>query len=290
MLAFKDGFTIYSKGKQTLIAIGVCLIIGLGIFLGVKSYLNMRHERDLAVFSQSQLQVKYQVLEKQLVQAQNNPTLNEAQLKELLSKEYQTVLEKHKQEVLAVIKAQFKLQGHGGGTGDSTPSTEPDKFPVELSYPAQGKQDPIMESIKVNTVKPTAPVFTFVLKPINIALEGSLNYDKDEKTGNGRFWIRPSILGAPDGLKIDATDAQLTPSPSFENYLASLRTGASKYPVPAKYSVGLLAGREFAKEFQGGYRNVYGFDLTRNFNNGLGLGGGLLGSSGYIRVVYSFGK
>lgn len=292
MLFFKDGFTVYTKGKQTLVAIGVCLVIGISIFLGVRSYILMKRERDTAIFNQSQSQIKFKILESNLAQALNNPPLPEDKLREILSKEYQAVLEKHKQEVLAVVKAQFQLHGNGGGTGSSNATTDTGGAyvpPTKYFYPKQGSADPIMKSIEVNVEKPKDPKFTFELNPITINLQGTLNFDQNKNDGKGSFWMQPTVPNVP-GLSITTTEVELTPSPSFQAYLQSIKTGSSSYSVPAKYSVGLMVGREFAKEFVGGYRNVIGFDVTRNFNNGTGLGAGMLGSTGFVKFTYSFGK
>lgn len=282
MILFKDGFTIYKYGKEVLVYICVAAVLTLGVGLAYRSYHNLKMEKEQALFTIKELTVKNQDLGNQLHQAQNNAPLNQDDLKKTLSEQFQEQLNKQKQEVLAVVKQQIVIAGlHGGGGGTYDPTNR------VYTYPKPGVKDPVMAYIHLDTKDLVNPSFDYKLNPQTITIEGTLNFDKKE--GVPRYWTRP-VITTSGGLEVTTSDAQFTPSKEFNAYLASLSTGhTEQVAVPAKWSVSAMVGREVAKEFPGGIRTVYGADITRNFSS-IGIGGGVLGSTIYLKGVYNFGK
>jgi hypothetical protein len=101
--------------------------------------------------------------------------------------------------------------------------------------------------------------------------------------------MQPRVIG-PDGISITTNKLTLTPGDEFIQWETTLKGKTAYIPVMPKWTVDALFGREWSSYIPGGYRNVWGAEGTRNFTNGIGIGGGFIGSTVFVKAGYSFGK
>jgi hypothetical protein len=254
----------------------VMILLALALVLGYTAY---RHQKNQRILAETQIQnskVDLETFKSGIVQAKNELVKTHNQMLESLSQEFQKELRDQKMSVLATIKSEMQLkfdEWEGEGT---------EEIPNVYTY-----HDKTMHHITVDVVDPNKPKFNYQLNPMALTLEGSLGFDG--ANGQTKFWTLPRVIG-PDGTTITVNRLDFVPGPEFNAWVAKLRGKDVYVPVPSKYTVGAMLGKEWAREFPGGTRTVYGLDMQRNFTNGLGVGGGFLGSTVFTKVTYSFGK
>jgi hypothetical protein len=255
----------------------ILLLLVAGVF-GYKTWRREKAARVMAETNVAQAKVEMATFKDGLItQAKNELMKTQKELASTFSVEMQDELQDQKMKIMAsiqtTVRAEFKAQG---GVGKPT-----DKSAWTYS-------DTLMSFINVNAADPAKPEFKYQIAPLTLQLDGSLNFSN--KKGVVTFWTEPHVIGAPQGIHLTVPSMTLTPNEDFIAWEASLRGKETHIPVMPKYSFSLMAGREWAKEFPGGVRTVYGGDFTRNYTNGLGIGGGYLGSTVFIKATYSFGK
>ena len=239
-----------------------------------------RYERNQKNSAQTEIQnakVEFTTFKNGVVQAQNHLVETHKQMLSQMSSEFQTEIKSQDQRLLMLLKGDMKVGFQE--VKDAIGSKDPN-LPV---YTFQDK----VQDIKVDARMPNEPRFSYKIKPFDIHLEGSLNFD--EKEGQTKFWFRPQVKNEL-GLTITTPQLDLTPSPEFNQWVGKLKGREVYVPVMPRWTVSGLAGREWMKELPGGFRNVYGADATYNFRNNLGVGAGFIGSTTFMRVSYSFGK
>lgn len=258
------------------------ILLALLVVAGALSYQAYRNKSGQLANAQTELrnsQVEFKTLQDGVTQAKNEMVKSQAELMAQLSDSFQRQLKEEHQKILASV--QGKMDVGFKDVKDRIGQVDPNN-PKVFDY-----SDTTMKYIKVNTVDPAAPKFSYGINPISVTFEGTLNYES--KNGVASFWVRPAVSNNPD-VEVQTSKLVLTPSKEMNALLTSLGTGKAFVPVMPKWTVSGLAGREFLKEIPNGYRNVYGADLTRNFSNNLGVGGGILGSTTYLKLSYSWGK
>jgi hypothetical protein len=278
---------VYSIGKERLyLTIGAAIAI-VAITLAVVSW---SRQKDKLLQAQTDLrnsQVQFEVVQGKLVQAENSKVLQIEDLKKTLSTDFQTKLEAQKLDILNTIRTKINFKGGGGGTGTGgvTPEGKPT---LVFDYPGAGVKDDLMKNIHVDASKDsTKPDFKYTLKPFSLTLESALLFDK--KDGVTRFWAQPVITSIPTGLEVEITDMELHPSPEFNRWVTEISGKKTTIAVPAKYSVNLLLGKEFAAGLLTP-RTVYGAQVQYNWSNGAGAGAGVIGNTTFISAGYSWGR
>jgi hypothetical protein len=257
--------------RETII---VLLLVTGGVFF--KVYRNAENARSSAETQVQNAKVDLEIFKSGIAQAKNELVSTHKQLMESLSQEFQKELKDQKISVLATIKTEMQLRF------DEWEGTGTEETPNVFTY-----HDKTMHHITVDAVNPAKPKFNYQLNPMTLTLEGSLGFDATN--GQTKFWTLPRVSG-PDGATISVGRMNFTPGPEFNAWVSEIRGKKVYVPVMPKWTAGVMAGREWASEFPGGMRNVYGLDLQRNFTTGVGIGGGFLGSTVFVKGTYSFGK
>jgi hypothetical protein len=205
------------------------------------------------------------------------------QLKKDLSANFQKQIDDQKMQILAALKAEIKILGGGGGTGTGTPDPKDPKKPIthfEFS-------DELMESIVVDTPNPLKPHFDYTVRPFKIEIDSVLNFSK--KDGTVRLWAEPKTAGVPKQLDVSIPALELKPSAEFNRWITELSGDKTTVPVPAKYTLNGLVGKDFTPGLTTP-RTVYGLQLQYNWANGFGAGAGVIGNTTFVSGGYSWGK
>lgn len=272
---------VYPIGKERLYQILAIVVV---LVLAGAGYASWRYKNDQLLQAQTDLrdsQVAYEVIKGKLVQADNTKVVDVEELKRNLSENFRHQLETQKQQILAQVHEEIKVIGKGGGTGTGT-STGTSTAITHFTY-----SDELMRVIDVNAADPKKPAFNYELNPFTIVLESTLNFGKTD--GVARFWVEPTATGLPKQLTVTVPALTLKPSAEFNRWVTELSGNKTTVPVPSKYMVNALVGKDFTPGLTIP-RTVYGVQLQYNFSNGWGGGAGVIGNTTFVSGGYSWGK
>jgi hypothetical protein len=272
LITIKAAIAKYGKyWRETLIVV----LLGVGVF-GYQTLKREKSARQLAEANVAQAKVEMETYKAGTTQANNDLMASQKDLMDKFSSDMQDSLKDQKAKILAAvngtIQAKFDEQ-KGVGKQDT---------PTSWEY-----SDQLMSKIAVDAKDPVKPKFDYTIAPFAISLDGSLNFQQDK--GVVTFWMQPRVIG-PDGISITTNKLTLTPGDEFIQWETTLKGKTAYIPVMPKWTVDALFGREWSSYIPGGYRNVWGAEGTRNFTNGIGIGGGFIGSTVFVKAGYSFGK
>lgn len=256
-------------------------IIAILVIAGGITYAAWKHSQNSLALAENNIrnaQVDFETFRSGVVQAQNELVKSQKELKEQMSAEFKKEIEDQKIKILAAVKTQIAVQFEEVYNKPGEPGED-----NVYHY-----SDTLLSHAQVDVNDPNKPLWSYKVTPFSIDLEASLGFD--EKEGKAKFWAYPVAKNLPAGVKVTIPQLVFSNSEEYNQWITKLRGKDVYVPVMPKYTFGAMVGVEWAKEFPGGVRTVYGLDVTRNWSNGAGLGVGVLGSTVFARGTFSFGK